>query len=57
MKFYEFEIKGHENVTSKHKKTLEFTKESHLTKNGDCIVGINSTFNLDKIKEFILKNM
>jgi len=32
--------KGHENVRSAHKTTLEFTKEKELGKNGDCIIAV-----------------
>jgi hypothetical protein len=42
MKF-EIEFFGHENIRSKHQKTIEITKESHLTPQGDCIVGVNAT--------------
>ena len=42
MKF-EIEFFGHENIRSKHQKTIEITKESHLTSQGDCIVGVNAT--------------
>lgn len=34
---------GHENIRSNHQKTIEITKESHLTPRGDCIVGVNAT--------------
>ena len=33
---------GHKNILSLHKKTIEITKDSELTVNGDCIIGINS---------------
>ena len=42
MKF-EIEFSGHENIRSNHQKTIEITKESHLTPQGDCIVGVNAT--------------
>ncbi len=42
MKF-EIDFLGHENIRSNHQKTIEITKESHLTPQGDCIVGINAT--------------
>ncbi|MBN1244814.1 DUF371 domain-containing protein [Candidatus Bathyarchaeota archaeon] len=29
---------GHENIQATHKTTLEFTKDAHLSKKGDCIV-------------------
>lgn len=34
--------RGHQNVTSLNTTTFEITKETHLTKQGDCIVAINS---------------
>lgn len=40
---FEIEFTGHENITSLHPKTIEITKDSHLTTNGDCIVGINAS--------------
>ena len=39
----EIPFKGHKNILSLHKKTIEITKDSELTINGDCIVGINSS--------------
>jgi len=55
---YSFNCYGHENITSKHKTTLEFTKDKDLGLEGDCIVGVKADFQLNKIKEFIksLKN-
>jgi len=50
---YTFSIYGHENILSTHKKTFEFTKESELTKNGDCIVGVKADFELEKLKPFL----
>lgn len=41
MKF-EIEFSGHENIRANHQKTIEITKESHLTPQGDCIVGVNA---------------
>lgn len=40
---YEIGFSGHENIRSLHQKTIEITKDSSLTLNGDCIVGINAT--------------
>ena len=55
---YIFTCFGHENITSKHKTTLEFTKDKYLTLKGDCIVGIKSDYSLLELKKFIksLKN-
>ena len=50
MKF-EIEFSGHENIRSNHKKTIEITKESHLTLRGDCIVGVNAKSSCADIPE------
>ncbi len=34
---------GHENIQCSHKSTIELTKDGHLTKKGNCILGINSS--------------
>lgn len=34
---------GHENVLSSHGRTLEFTTESFLTLDGNCILGVNAS--------------
>lgn len=31
---------GHENILATHKTTLEFTKDMHLSKKGDCIAAV-----------------
>jgi hypothetical protein len=33
---------GHENIQATHKTTLEFTKDKHLSKKGDCIVTVTA---------------
>ena len=40
---FEIQFSGNENIRSSHQKTIEITKESHLTPQGDCIVGVNAT--------------
>jgi len=34
---------GHPNVQSLHGKTVEITKDEHLTLKGDCIIGVRSS--------------
>lgn len=34
---------GHENIRSTHTTTFEITKESTLTKRGDCVIGVGAT--------------
>ena len=40
---FEIQFSGHENIRSNHQKTIEITKESHLTPSGDCIIGVNAS--------------
>ncbi len=35
-------------MLGEHGNTLEFTKDLELTKNGDCIIGVNSDFKVTK---------
>ena len=50
---YSFNCYGHENVTSRHKTTLEFTKDKNLSLQGDCIIGVKADFSLKELKKFI----
>jgi hypothetical protein len=38
-----FSAHGHKNVLATHKTTFEVTKEETLTKQGDCIIAVEST--------------
>jgi hypothetical protein len=38
----EITFQGHKNILSLHSRTIEITKDSMLTKNGDCIVGVSA---------------
>ena len=38
-----FSARGHENIEATHKTTFEVTKEATLTKQGDCIIAVEST--------------
>lgn len=35
-------FQGHENILSLNPKTIEITKDPHLTKKGDCIIGVSA---------------
>ena len=48
-----FKAYGHKNITAKHPKTLEFTKDKDLSLEGDCILGVNADFDSKKLKEFV----
>jgi len=38
-----FEARGHAAIVAMHEMSFEITKETHLTKRGDCIVGVAAT--------------
>jgi hypothetical protein len=48
---------GHENMQATHKTTLEFTKDSHLTKKGDCIVTVAADKALADLTNEFKKNL
>ena len=48
---YTFLVRGHPNITSKHKTTLEFTKDPDISKRADCIIGVKSPVSMDNIPE------
>ena len=52
---YKFTAYGHPNILANHKTTLEFTQDKELSLRGDCIIGINADFDLNKIKKLIKK--
>ena len=50
---YSFNCYGHENITARHKTTLEFTKDRDLSLKGDCIIGVKADFSLPQLKNLI----
>lgn len=54
---YRFIVKGHPNVTSKHKTTLEFTKDIEIGLAADCIVGVASGVGLKDLPPEMLRSM
>ncbi len=48
---FEIPFHGHENIRSLHPKTIEITTESHVTTNGDCIVGVNASSGCNDLPE------
>ena len=43
--------RGHENVTARHRTTIEFTREGYLTPSGDCIIAIDAERGLQEFSE------
>ena len=46
-----FTAKGHPKITAEHRSTLEFTKEDHISGNGDCILGVSSNHNIRELNK------
>lgn len=42
---------GHPNITSQHPTTLEITKDEHISKRADCIVGVAADKGLRDLSE------
>lgn len=49
-----FSAFGHQNIKSTHRTTLELTEETHLSKKGDCIIGISAR--IPDLAPFLAKN-
>jgi uncharacterized protein len=50
---------GHPNIRSLHAKTIEITKDEHLTPRGDCIIGVKANkacVDLDEVLKHRLKS-
>jgi uncharacterized protein len=54
---YSFIVKGHPNVTSRHKTTLEVTKDPEIGLKADCIVGVASGVSMENIPNEMLDKM
>ena len=48
---------GHRNILSLHEKTIEITKDSELTTNGDCIVGVGADISCIDLPEKMKKKI
>src|SRR3989338_8955053 len=48
-----FHAYGQPSITARHRNTIEFTKDEHVTPKGDCIAGCKADFSLKEIREFI----
>ncbi len=50
---YTFTAWGHPNITGTHKNTIEFTKDSEIGIEADCIIGVKADFNRERLMHFI----
>jgi hypothetical protein len=51
---YTFVVSGHPNISSRHRTTLELTKDPEIGKAADCIIGVGSYVSLKDIPEEIV---
>ena len=54
---FEIQFSGHKNIRSNHQKTIEITKESHLTPSGDCIIGVNASASCGDLPSSLKKKL
>ena len=47
--------KGHANILGTHKNTFEFTKDSEVSNEGDCIIGVSCDFDGKELADFAKK--
>lgn len=52
---YTFLVKGHPNISSRHRTTLELTKDPEIGKTADCIIGVGSHVSMNDIPEEIIQ--
>ena len=52
----EFVAYGHPNIRATHRTTIEFTKDKDLSLKGDCIIGVNSDFDVNVLRNYIKKS-
>jgi hypothetical protein len=48
---------GHENVAATHRTTFEITKETHLSRDGDCIIAVGANKALDDLSPEFKENL
>lgn len=54
---FKIQFSGHENIRSNHPRTIEITKESHLTPSGDCIIGVNASASCADLPPLLKKKL
>jgi len=52
---YTFELKGHPNISSRHRTTLELTKDPEIGKTADCIIGVGSKVSMNDLPEEMVR--
>lgn len=49
--------RGHENILATHVTTLETTKETHLSRSGDCIIAVEADKAIDDLSAEFKENL
>lgn len=52
-----FTAKGYKNILATHPTTFEFTKDSAITLEGDCIVGVAADFSVSELRPLLGKDV
>ncbi|MBI5002971.1 DUF371 domain-containing protein [Candidatus Woesearchaeota archaeon] len=47
----QFTARGHKNVLSLHRNTVEFTHDKELTLRGDCILAVSADYSIENIRD------
>lgn len=53
----EIKFRGHSNVLSLHPRTVEITREDHLSLRGDCIIGVSASKGCADLDEAVKKGL
>ncbi|MGC9103496.1 MAG: DUF371 domain-containing protein [Candidatus Methanodesulfokora sp.] len=48
---------GHENITARHKTTLEITKDENITRRADCIIGVRADKAVSYIPDWLKSHL
>jgi hypothetical protein len=49
--------RGHRNITARHRSTMEITRETKLSKAGDCVIAVGSNKGLPDLSDRFLKRI
>lgn len=48
-----FTARGHPNILATHRNTIEFTKDAEVSREGDCIIGVQANFSLEALRPLL----
>ncbi len=53
MDVFVIKFRGHPNISAKHKTTLQITKDEHITKRADCVIGVMASHAVKDLPEWL----